>query len=468
MEWTAMSAREFERGTVLRRVIAGELSIRDATPLLAVSYRQARRLVARFRAHGAKGLAHRARGRPSNRTTPVAYRLQVLALVRAQYAGPAERGPGQRFGPTLVAEHLWTDHGILVPITTLRRWMREADLWSRARRSRPRHRRRERKAHRGELVQLDGSVHDWFEGRGPKACAMTMVDDATGLTLVRFGPEETIWAAAAVLQAWIAAHGVPQALYTDWKNVYLRAPTLNEAVRGEHPYTHFGRMCHKLGIQIIGAASPQAKGRVERGHGTHQDRLIKKLRLAKIATLDAANTFLETHYLADHNARFAVTAASPVDYHRPRDRRRWPDPAVYCLEALRHVGSDHVVQYEGRGLQLQPSARVPIKSMVLVREQRDGTLTVVHQGRDGSQRSLAWTPAAPRTPKPTAIPRIRPRTTAATHALAVGIAPRAVQARPPRTHPWHRAADHSMTQWLARRGGTTTRPPIEILGPTNP
>lgn len=468
MEWTAMSAREFERGTVLRRVMADELSIREAAPLLAVSYRHAKRLVRRFRESGAQGLPHRARGRPSNRTVPAPYRAQVLALVRAHYAGPPERGAGQRFGPTLVAEHLWTDHGLLVPITTLTRWMRDAGLWSRSRRARPRHRRRERKAHFGELVQLDGSGHDWFEGRGPKACAMTMVDDATSRTVLRFGPEETIWAAVDVLQAWIAAYGVPRALYTDWKNVYLRPPTLNEAVRGEHPYTHFGRMCAKLGIQIIGAASPQAKGRVERGHGTHQDRLIKKLRLAHVATITGANAFVDAHYLADHNARFAVAPASLVDYHRPRDRRHWPDAAVFCLESTRKVGPDHVVQYEGRGLQLQPSARVPVKSAVLVREQRDGTLTVVHVGRDGHHRTLPWTPAAPRTPKPTSVPRVRSLTAVAAVAKATGVSPRAVQARPPLRHPWHRASERDMQRALYRRGVTTTRPPIEILSPANP
>ena len=449
MEWTVMSAREFERGSVLRRVIDGELTIREATPLLAVSYRHAKRLVARFRHEGVRGVGHRARGRPSNRTTPAAHRDQVLALVRAHYAGAAERGAGQRFGPTLVAEHLWTDHGVLVPLTTLQRWMRAADLWSRARRRRPMHRRRERKAHFGELVQLDGSVHDWFEGRGPKACAMTMVDDATGQTVVRFGTEETIWAAAEVLQAWITAHGVPRALYTDWRNVYLRPPTLNEEVRGERPFTHFGRMCDKLGIQLIGAASPQAKGRVERSHGTHQDRLIKKFRLARVATLDAANAFLAARYLAEHNARFAVAPASPVDYHRPRDRRHWPDAAVFCLESHRRVGTDHVVQYEGRALQLQPSARVPLKSTVLVREQQDGTLEVVHVARDGHHRRLGWTPAVPRAPKPP------PTRLVSTDRLPSD------RPRPKLNLFWH-------GERTRRYAYQAHQPPLEILSPANP
>ena len=376
MERTAMRAREFERGTVLRRVCQGELSIRDATPLLGVSYRHAKRLVARFRRQGAKGVVHAMRGRASNRMVPAAYRAQVLELVRAHYGGPAARGAGQRFGPTLVAEHLWTDHGLLVPVTTLTRWMRDADLWSRLRRAQPRHQRRERKAHFGELVLLDGSGHDWFEGRGPEACTMTMVDDATSQTVLHFSAEETTWAAAEVLQAWIAVHGVPRALYTDWKNVYLRPPTMNEQTRGEIPFTQFGRMCAKLGIQIIGNTA-------------------------------AANVFVRTTYLPDHNARYAVRPASPVDYHRARDRRRWPDATVFCLETPRQVGADWVVQYNNRGLQLQPSARVPIKSAVLVREQPDGTLHVVHLGRDGHQRPLPWTPAAPRAAKPKPLPPAR-------------------------------------------------------------
>jgi len=397
-----MSDREFARAAVLRRVIAGEWTIHEATPLLRVSYRQAKRLVQRFRAEGRKGLVHRSLGRRSNRATPTTHRDHVLALVRAHYGGSVERGPGQRFGPTLAAEHLWTDHGLLVPVSTLTRWMRAAELWTRARRAKPRHQRRARKEHFGELVQLDGSVHDWFEGRGPRACAMTMVDDATGITVLRFSDEETTWAAADLLHAWIAKYGVPAALYADWKNVYQRAPTTNELARGETPLTQFGRMCAKLDITLIGAASPQAKGRVERGHGTHQDRLIKKLRLNGIRDVTSANAYLEAEYVAAHNARFAVAAVSPVDHHRPRDRRRWADADVFCREETRVIGNDYVVQYQGRVLQLDRRAqsRIPVKSEVLVREQRDGTLRVVFVGRERRERRLAWTPAAPRAPKP--------------------------------------------------------------------
>lgn len=397
-----MSDREFARAAILRRVVAGEVSLAAATPLLGVSYRQAKRLAQRYRSEGRTGLVHRATGRRSNRATPVAYRARVVALVAQHYSGPVARGPGQRFGPTLTAEHLWTDHGVLVSVGTLTRWMREAGLWGRVRRVRSHHARRERKAHFGELVQLDGSFHDWFEGRGPRPCVMTMVDDATGHTLLRFGAEETTWAAAAVLRAWIQAHGVPRALYADWKNVYQRAPTNNELARGDTPLTQFGRMCTKLGITLIAASSPQAKGRVERGHGTHQDRLIKKLRLRSIGDIDAANAYVEAAYLPAHNARFAVAPASGVDHHRVRDRRRWADADVFCLETTRVVGNDHVVQYAHQALQLERRARgrVPAKSKVLVRELIDGTVRVVHVAATGREHLLRWTLAVPRATRP--------------------------------------------------------------------
>lgn len=419
-----MSDREFTRAAVLRRVASGEMTITDATPLLGVSYRQAKRLAARFRGGGRKALVHGNTGRRSNRAIPDAHRAHVLELVRQHYGGSARRGPGQRLGPTLAAEHLWTDHGVLVPVTTLTRWMQQAELWSRARRPRPRHQRRERKPHFGELVQLDGSFHDWFEGRGPRACVMTMVDDATGHTLLRFGSEETIWAAAGILRAWIVTHGIPHAIYADWKNVYQRAPTLNERVRGDTPLTHFGRMCAKLGITLIGASSPQAKGRVERGHGTHQDRLIKKLRLRGISDVGAANVFLP-EYLAVHNTRFAIAPASPADYHRRRDPRRL-DADVFCLESPRVIGNDYVVQYKHHSLQLdrRVRSRIPVKSRVVVREAEGGSLRVVHVAHDGRERVLGWSPTVPRAPK-----------TASLRADAA-------MPTPARSEPWRPAAEH--------------------------
>ncbi len=268
-----MSARELTRVEVLARVKAGALSVKSAAVLLHVSYRQAKRLVRRYRAEGAKGLKHRSAGRPSNHARPTAERERALALVREKYSGAVDR----RFGPTLAAEHLASEDGVTVHHDTLRRWMWTAGLWSRVRTRAPHRQRRERKAHFGELVQLDGSFHLWYEARAPRGCLMNLVDDATGRTLARLGGEETIWAAADVLRRWIEAYGVPLALYTDWKNVYVRVPNAEEQVTGTVPLTQFGRMCASLGIQIIAASSPQAKGRVERNHGprwTSQNRQL--------------------------------------------------------------------------------------------------------------------------------------------------------------------------------------------------
>src|SRR5258708_7022896 len=250
-----MSARELTRVEVLSRVKAGTLSVGSAATVLGVSYRQAKRLARRYRTEGAKGLQHGSVGGASNHARPTAEGARVLRLVREKYS----RTVDVRFGPTLAAEHLASEDGITVHHDTLRRWMLAAGLWSRARKRAPHRQRRERKAHFGELVQLDGRFHDWYETRAPRGCLMNLVDDATGRALARLGGEETIWAAADVLRRWIEAYGVPLALYTDWKNVYVRVPNAEEQVSGAVPLTQFGRMCAALGIQIIAASSPQAK-----------------------------------------------------------------------------------------------------------------------------------------------------------------------------------------------------------------
>ena len=254
-------------------------------------------------------------------------------------------------------------------------------LWSRERKARQHRKRRERREHFGELVQLDGSFHDWLEGRGPRGCLMNMVDDATSATQARLGKEETIWAAAGVLRAWIEKYGVPRALYTDWKNVYKRKATPREQLRGEVPATQFGRMCQRLGIRIIAASSPQAKGRVERNHGTHQDRLIKKLRRKKIDSYEAANQYLEKEYLPEHNQRFARPAARTEDYHGRKPTAR-ELRQIFRLETERSISNDWVIRHEGRCLQLQPGQRRygPTKSKALVCEWEDGAMAVYYRG----------------------------------------------------------------------------------------
>ncbi|HEX5871204.1 MAG TPA: ISNCY family transposase, partial [Longimicrobium sp.] len=408
-----MSARELARAGVLARVAAGTLRLRAAAAVMAVSYRQAKRLYQRYRAEGAQGLTHRSAGRRSNAARAEAERTRILALVRKKYSGSID----ERFGPTLAAEHLATEDGVQVHHDTLRRWMLAAGLWSRTRKRSPYRRRRERKAHFGELVQLDGSFHAWFERRGPARCLLTLVDDATGRSTGRFSAQETIWAAVAVVRDWIAAYGIPQALYTDWKNVYVRPPTEEERLTQTEPLTQFGRMCAQLGIRIIPASSPQAKGRVERNHGTHQDRLVKKLRRKAIADLAAANAFLETEYWADHNRRFARVPASADDFHVAVPRGVQLD-AVFRLQETRTVSNDWVVRYANRYFQLErQSQRPPARSIVHVYEAANGQIDIRYRDRVMRYRELppaqvaaaratppaayqAGPPPAPRTRRP--------------------------------------------------------------------
>ena len=388
-----MSARELTRVEVLARVKAGALSVKSAAVLLHVSYRQAKRLVRRYRAGGAKGLRHGSAGRRSNHARPTAERDRILALIREKYSGPVDT----RFGPTLAAEHLASEDHVTIHHDTLRRWMLAAGLWSRARQRSPYRQRRERKAHFGELVQLDGSFHLWYEARAPRGCLMNLVDDATGRTLARLGGEETIWAAADVLRRWIEAYGVPLALYTDWKNVYVRVPNAEEQVTGAVPLTQFGRMCASLGIQIIAASSPQAKGRVERNHGTHQDRLVKKLRRLGIADATAANAFLETTYLPEHNARFAQAPASTDDFHRRTPSRVTLD-RVLQLEETRVLSNDWVIRYDTRYFQVaRQSHQAPARSTVLVRENASGAIEIRYRGR-----LMRWSELSAPPPKPPA------------------------------------------------------------------
>ena len=419
-----MSKQELERVGVMARVRSKQLLLVDASRLMRVSYRQAKRLWKRYREEGAAGLKHRGAGRPSNRAHEQNFRRKVLQLVREKYSGAA----GERFGPTLAAEHLASEDGLQIAAETLRQWMLAVGLWSRERRRRPHRRRRERKEHFGELVQMDGSFHAWLEERGPEGCLIDMVDDGTNTTWAQLGEQETIWAAADALRAWIERYGVPLALYVDWKNLYKRAATAQERLRGEEPITQFGRMCGKLGIELIAASSPQAKGRVERVHGTHQDRLVKKLRRKEIRTHEAANVYLEREYLPEHNRRFARVAARPEDYHRRAPRAAELD-RIFRLENERVVSDDWVVRCDNRFFQLQRYGRhyPPTQGKVLVCEGRHGQITIEYRGRALSCQEIP----APAKPSVRVVPRDahrEPKTV-----------PRKRKGIPSSHHPWRQA-----------------------------
>jgi hypothetical protein len=373
-----MSGKERRRLEILSRVRQRELSLVKAAELLGVSYRQAKRLWARVQEHGDAGLLHRLRGRPSNRHVQPLRKEEALELYRTKYAG---------YGPTLAAECLERDDGLAVPVSTLRVWLCAAGLWQRQRRRKLHRRRRPRREHFGELVQMDGSHHDWFEGRRGTAVLMVMIDDATGRIFAHFFENESWFSAATTLRRYAARHGLPQALYVDRHGIYRadREPTGDEIVAGIEPKTQFGRALDELQVELIQAHSPQAKGRVERVNRTLQDRLVKALTRAGISDLESANRYLEETFLVQFNEQFGRPAAKPADLHRAVD-----DDCilrVLSLQEDRVLQPDWTVRWQNGFRQLSRGAAKHVQpgQRVVLSEQLDGMLRIFV-----GEQELAW------------------------------------------------------------------------------
>lgn len=381
MERLAMSKRERTRLEVLSRVKRGELRLRKAAEMLRLSYRQAKRVYARYRREGDKGLVHRLRGRPSNRQVDEGKRQAVLSQYREKYVD---------FGPTLAAEYL-AKEGLRVSVETLRLWLLSEGLWQGKRQRAPHRSWRARKEHFGEMVQMDGSHHDWFEGRREWAVLMVMIDDATNFTYAGFFEAETTEAAMTMVCHYVKRHGLPRSFYVDRDSIYRvnREATIDEALAGEPALSQFGRAMKELGVELICAHSPQAKGRVERRNGVFQDRLVKALRLEGIRDLESANRFLEERFLVEMNQRFTVMAKRGGDLHRrlPRD----VDLArVLAFQEERVVQNDWTVRWRNRWFQLTPAnQRWPmVRKRVLVCEQLDGTIRLFYHGRELVRQEL--------------------------------------------------------------------------------
>lgn len=417
-----MSAKERERLKIFERVKRGELRKKDAAVLCGLDYRYTRRLYKRYCALGDRGLVHQGRGRQSNRAYGSEFKAAVLKRYQERYSD---------FGPTLAVEKLALE-GYVLDHETLRGWLVKAGLRQK-RRKRARHRSwRERRAHFGELVQLDGSHHHWFEARGPRSCLMNMVDDAQGTTLSLLAEEETSFAAMDLLWRWIERYGIPQSLYTDKKNVYVidEKTRARAADSGEEVWTHFGWACKQLGIEIITAHSPEAKGRVERNHGIYQDRLVKELRLASINTIVAANEFLAGGFCEQLNRKFAVAPRSAVDYHR--SAKGYDLASIFCLEEERVLSADWVVRFENQFYQLHPPRKaLAAKGRVRVQRYLNGELHFRY-----GQQELRYT-LLPERPQPLSkTKKTRPRRD--------GVKPY----RPPRDHAWRRFQFGKGAPWL--------------------
>lgn len=329
-----MSKKELTRLEMVRRVIDKRMRQAEAASRLGLSVRQVKRLVRAVRKEGAAGLASKRRGRPSNRRIFDAEKVHCLALIRAHYAD---------FGPTLAAEYLTSEHGYPYSVETLRGWMAEAGLWMPRKAGRARaHPPRERRPRLGELIQIDGSPHDWFEGRSPRCCLIAFIDDATSrLMRARFVPVESTRAYLAVLKDYVTEFGIPVAVYSDRHSIFTKHDP------EDLEPTQFERALGALGTEPIQANSPQAKGRVERVFQTLQDRLVKAMRLAGINGIEAANIFLET-WLPKHNARFAVSPRDTEDAHQPWTEGEEALCRICALHHDRTLSKDLVLTFRGQ------------------------------------------------------------------------------------------------------------------------
>lgn len=322
-----MSIKEAKRLHIVHQAIEKRITQADAARVIRLTLRQVQRIIRRVRQQGDQGICHRARGKKPNNRILAKVKQKVLKLCRGQY---------YEFGPTLASEKLLERDNISVSIETLRTWFLEEGLPYRKRKKRPHRQWQQRKACRGKMIQLDGSHHDWFEGRGPACVLMGCVDDATGEVFARFHEYEGTIPALDTFKGYIRRYGIPHSVYIDRHSTY-KATVYDEAIEdqlaGRMHMSQFGRRLQELEVEVIHAFSPQAKGRVERLFGTFQDRLIKEMRLAGVNNHHEGNAFL-TLYLPRYNRRFAVESTKEADLHRPVQDKKELD-RILCIRNKR-------------------------------------------------------------------------------------------------------------------------------------
>jgi hypothetical protein len=361
--------KELKHLYVIRKVLEREMTHREAAEILSLSLRQIRRIMKRVRLEGDKGVVHRSRGRPSNRRIPDEIRDKVIGLYRSEYSD---------FGPTLASEKLEERDQVRVNDETLRLWLMESGDWKKRRRRRGYRRWRERKHHFGEMVQMDGSRHDWFEGRGPWCVLMGYIDDATGKVFGRFYDYEGTIPAMDSFKGYIQKQGLPMSIYLDRHTTY-KSPakaSIQDELDNTMPLSEFERALKELGVEVIHANSPQAKGRVERLFKTLQDRLVKEMRLRGIRTIEEANGFMK-QYLPVYNRRFSVRPQEPSDLHRPLSPGVKLD-SILCIKTERTLRNDFTVAHHKKLYQIEDKTR---SSHVTVHDQIDGSMKIFYQNQ---------------------------------------------------------------------------------------
>jgi len=360
---------ELKRLHVIQKVLEGIINQVEAAEILSLSSRQIRRIVKRIRKEGHRGVIHKSRGRPSNRRIPPKVKDRVIRLYRAQYKG---------FGPTLASEKLLERDGIEIGDETLRGWLIEAGDWEKSRK-RGRHRQwRERKHHPGEMVQMDGSHHGWFEDRADPCVLMSYIDDATGAPFARFDGYEGTIPAMDSFKRYIKQHGLPMKVYLDKHTTYKSTaqPSIEDQLNDVEPLSEFERALRELEVEVSHAHSPQAKGRIERLFRTFQDRLVKEMRLKGIKSIEEGNRFLE-EYLPLYNKRFSVRPKEKEDFHRPVPKGMDLD-AILCMKTERTLRNDFTVAHNRKLYQVEDTIKA---SKVMVQDRIDGSLVMTHKGR---------------------------------------------------------------------------------------
>lgn len=365
-----MSEKEQNRASLFEMVKQGHLTLVQVAKQTGLSYRQTKRLYRCYKTLGAIGLIHQKRGKPSNRRHE--QRATIIQRYKERYGG---------FGPTLAAEKLSEEDHLHVHHDTLRKWLLDEQLWHKQRKRCPYRQHRERRAQFGELLQIDGSFHDWFEN-GQLPCLINMVDDATGKTLSRMEAGETTRGVFLLLQAWIKQHGVPMALYVDRKTVYVS--------HKNDGFSHVQRACEKLGIRIIKARSPQAKGRVERNHAVYQDRFVKELRLQGIKNIEEANAVLSPGFIDKLNQKFEKMPLNPLSAHHNIQNNSLSQALGW--EYQRQLQHDWTVSFLNKRYQItktNASTTVKPKNAICIRKHLDDSLSAWFNGEALSFRPIA-------------------------------------------------------------------------------
>lgn len=401
----SMTQGELKRLHIVRKALDKSITQAEAANIIGRCLRQVRRIVKRVKREGDSGVIHKSRGKPSNRALPGRIKHRALKLYKEKY---------DDFGPTLASEKLFEIDKIKIDDETLRLWLIEENIPYKQRKKRPHRQWRQRKDHFGEMLQIDGSEHDWFEGRGPECVFMGYIDDATGNPFGRFYPYEGTLPAMDSFKRYVEEYGIPASIYLDKHSTYksTKKQSIEDQLNNQEHLSHFARAVGELGVNIIYADSPQAKGRIERLFNTFQDRVIKEMRLQGISSIAEGNRFLK-RYLPVYAKRFGVKPAKEGDLHRPLTKDIELNK-ILCKKTECALRNDFTVAYDKKLYQIEDNIRT---KKVIVEERTDGSMLIRHKGAILKFKEITARPEKIAQPKP--------------------YLPRQVYI-PPADHPWRR------------------------------